>query len=92
MNESESENIDFFLIKIVQSGEIERISLIDQNLNKKFKEIYYSLLKQLRFKEKDILLSSDEGKALSDLDLKLSLKEIIEKFGPSLNLYNEKIM
>jgi hypothetical protein len=85
-------NEEFFVLKIIQSGEIKSFSLSEENLNKTFKELYLPIIKELKLKKKDIFLSNDAGKALTSLDLNLSLKEILEKFGNKINLYYEKIM
>ena len=85
-------NDESLIIKIIQSGEIKSFSVTEENLNKKFKEIYLQIIKGLKLKRKDIFLSNDAGRALSSLDLNLTLKEILEKFGNKINLYYEKVM
>ncbi len=92
MNNSNLKNDEFFIIKIIQSGEIKSFSLTNENLSKKFKDLYFPVIKGLKIKKKDVFLSNDAGRALDSIDLNLSLKEIIEKFGNKLNLYYEKIM
>ena len=85
-------NEEFFILKIIQSGEIKSFSISDENLSKKFKDIYFPIIKELKLKKEDTFLTNDAGRALSSPDLNLSLKEIREKFGSKLNLYYEKIM
>jgi len=85
-------NEEFFILKIIQSGEIKSFSLTKDNLSKIFNEIYLPIIKELKLKKKDVFLSNDAGKALSNLDLNRSLKEILEKFGNKINLYYEQIM
>lgn len=85
-------NEEFFVLKIIQSGEIKLFSLSEENLNKKFKEFFFPIIKELKLKKNDIFLSNDAGKAFSNIDLNLTLKKIIEKFGNKINLYYEKIM
>ena len=81
----------FLSFKIIQSGEIIKISLNQTNLRKKFQEIYLSLLKKLKLKHKDAFLSNDEGKMIGIPDWDLSLEGIINKFGRKLRLYCEKV-
>ncbi|UCC19078.1 MAG: hypothetical protein JSV62_13380, partial [Promethearchaeota archaeon] len=78
--------------KIVQSGETIEIPLTKNNLLRVFNEIYIKLLKELRLKPQDTYLSNEDGKMIGDLDLNLSLKEILKKFGNRLKLYYEKII
>lgn len=80
------------LIKIIQTGDIIRVSLSKENMEKKFYDIYISLLKELNLKQKDSYLSNEEGNMISDFDLNSPLKEIIKKFGSKLKLYYEKII
>jgi len=87
-----TKNDQFFIIKIIQSGEIKSFSLTKENLNRPFKEIYFPIIKGLKLKKYDIFLSNDAGRALNANDLDLSLKEVLNKFGTKINLYYEKIM
>ncbi len=82
---------EFISFKIIQSGEIIKVSLSRSNLGKKFDEIYGLLLKKLKLKQKNTYLSNENGKMVGDLDLELSLQEIIKKFGNKLKVYYEKI-
>ncbi len=88
VNEHTNEFISF---KIIQSGEIVKVSLSRSNLGKKFDEVYSLLLKKLKLKLKNTYLSNENGKMVGDLDLDLSLQEIIKKFGNKLKVYYEKI-
>ena len=81
-----------FKIKIIQSGKIKSFSLTESNLNKKFREVYTPLIKELKLSKKDIFFTNDEGRALNNMDLNLPLNKIIEKFGKKINLYYDKIM
>lgn len=92
MSNINTKNDQFFIIKIIQSGEIKSFSLTKENLNRPFKEIFLPLIKELKLKLKDIFLSTDAGKTLINKDLNLSLNEILKKFGTKINLYYEKIM
>lgn len=92
MRNANIKNEEFFILKIIQSGEIKSFSLTKDNLSKIFNEIYLPIIKELKLKKKDVFLSNDAGKALSNLDLNRSLKEILEKFGNKINLYYEQIM
>jgi len=83
---------EFLSIKIIQTGDIIKISLSLTNLNKNFNEIYLSLLKELKLKQKDTYLSNDNGKMVGEIDMVLSLEEITKKFGNKLKLYYEKII
>ena len=82
---------EFMSFKIIQSGEIIKISLSTANLRKKFYYIYFSILKELKLKQKDTYLSNEEGKMIGDIDLTLPLVDIIKKFGTKLKLYYEKV-
>ncbi|MFX1309683.1 MAG: hypothetical protein ACFE8C_08305 [Promethearchaeota archaeon] len=92
MNDKKNNLDNFLSVKIIQSGDIIKVSLSSTNLKKKFNEIYGSLLRELKFKQKDTYLSNKEGKMIGDFDLELSLEEIIKKFGKRLKLYYEKII
>jgi hypothetical protein len=92
MKDSEQKNNEFLNIKIAQTGDILRFALNEVNLKKKFHEIYSSLLKELKLKKKDAYLSSEDGKMVSEIDLNLTLKEIIKKFDLKLKLYYEKVL
>lgn len=91
MSSSNRQSDEFLSFKIIQSGEIIKISLSQTNLRKKFHEIYLSLLKELKLKQKDTFLSNNEGKMIGIPDLGLSLEGIINKFGRKLRLYCEKV-
>ncbi len=91
MNYSEKQEKHFFYFKIIQSGEDIGVPLTEKNLKKEFKELYFSLLKQLKLKQKNVYLSNDEGKMIGVYDLTLSLEDIIKKFGIKLKLYYEKV-
>lgn len=92
MNDKKNNLDNFLSVKIIQSGDIIKVSLSSTNLKKKFNEIYGSLLRELKLKQKDTYLSNKEGKMIGDFDLELSLEEIIKKFGNRLKLYYEKII
>jgi hypothetical protein len=92
MDNSNNNSINFLSIKIIQTGDIIRIKTSKENLKKEFYDIYSSTLNDLKLKQKDAYLSNEEGKMIGDLDLNKSLKEIIQKFGPSLKLYYEKVI
>ena len=92
MFDSEHQEKQVLFFKIVQSGESIKIPLTKDNLSIEFKEIYFKLLKELRLKQKDSYLSNEEGKMIGDLDLNLSIEEIVMKFGKKLRLYYEKII
>ncbi len=91
MDDKNDHTNEFISFKIIQSGEIIKVSLSRSNLGKKFDEIYGLLLKNLKFKPKDTYLSNENGKMIGDFDLELSLQEIIKKFGNKLKVYYEKI-
>ena len=92
MDNSKNKYINSLSIRIIQSGDIIRISLSKENLKKKFYDIYSSLLKELKLKQKDSYLSNEEGKMIEEFDLKLSTEDIIQKFSTKLKLYYEKIL
>ncbi|MFX0022686.1 MAG: hypothetical protein ACFE9S_10185 [Candidatus Hermodarchaeota archaeon] len=92
MVNSLNKDINYLSIKIIQSGDIIRIKISKENLRKEFHDIYSSLLKDLKLKQKDTYLSNDEGKMIGVLDLNSSLEEIIQKFGLKLKLYYEKVI
>ena len=71
------ESNDFLSFKIIQSGEIIKVSLNSSNLRKSFHDIFHSLLKELNLKQKDTFLSNEEGKMIGIHELSLSLKEFI---------------
>ena len=91
MNNSKEQGKQFFYFKIIQRGENIKIPLIEKNINKEFREIYYKLLKELKLKEKNAFLSNEDGKMIGISDLSLSLEEVIKKFGFKLRLYYEKV-
>ncbi|MFW9968776.1 MAG: hypothetical protein ACFFDF_01160 [Candidatus Odinarchaeota archaeon] len=91
MEDSNGETNEFLTIKLIQSGDIIKISLSKINLKKQFNEVFKSLLRELKLKQKYAYLTSEDGKMVSILDLNLSLEEIIKKFGMKLKLYYEKI-
>ena len=91
MKSSDNQGSEFLSIKIIQSGDIIKVALTTANLRKRFSEIYSSLLKELKFKQKDIYLSTEDGKMISNSDLNLSLEDIIKKFSVKLKLYYEKV-
>ena len=92
MSDSNNNKPDFLRIKIVQSGEIERIPLTERNQPKKFKEILNDILKDLKLKQKDVFISNDLGQGITGLNLSLTIKEIVEKFGSNLKFYSDKIL
>ena len=69
MDNSKNKYINSLSIRIIQSGDIIRISLSKENLKKKFYDIYSSLLKELKLKQKDSYLSNEEGKMIGEFDL-----------------------
>jgi len=87
----DKEDKEFLSFRIIQSGEIKKVPLTPVNLKINFRDIYLSLLKELKLKQKDTFLSNEEGKMIRIPDLSLSLEEIVHKFGPMLKLYSEKI-
>ncbi len=93
MTERENQEDEYFLvIKIVQAGTTKSIPLNDLNLEKRFKEIYEPLLKSLKMKRSDAFLSDESGRMIGPIELNLTLKEILEKYGTQLSLYYEKVM
>ncbi len=92
MDNPNDKDINSLSILIVQSGDIIRIKTSKENLRKEFYDLYSSMLKDLKLKQKDVYLSNEEGKMIGDLDLNSPLKEIIQKFGTKLKLYYEKII
>ena len=82
---------NFLSFKIIQSGDVKRISLNPENLGISFQDLFHLLLKELNLKYKDVFLSNMKGKMIGINDLSLSLGEIIQKFGNELRLYSEKI-
>ncbi|MFX1379490.1 MAG: hypothetical protein ACFFA4_10390 [Promethearchaeota archaeon] len=92
MSNPKHQEKQFLFFKIVQSGERIKIPLTKENLTSEMKEIYLILLKDLKLKQKDVYISNEEGKMIGDFDLKLSLEDIINKFGNKLKLYYEKII
>jgi hypothetical protein len=59
MNELNKDIADVFIIKFVQGGAIKSSPLNDV-FNKKFKELYFPLLKGLQNNKKNVLLTKDE--------------------------------
>ena len=92
MNNSMHQEKHFLFFKIVQSGESIKIPLTEKNLFSEFKEIYFSLLKELKLKQKDVYISNEEGKMVGDLELTLPLDDVIKKFGTKLKIYYEKVL
>ena len=83
---------DSLVIKIVQSGELNKFVLSEKMLNRKLKDLLFPILKELKLKEKDVFLSIESGKMISSYYFNLTIKEIVEVYGTRLNLYSEKIM
>ena len=92
MSNPKHQEKQFLFFKIVQSGERIKIPLTKENLTSEMKEIYLILLKDLKLKQKDVYISNEEGKMIGDFDMKLSLEDIVSKFGNKLKLYYEKII
>ncbi len=92
MENSNNDYTKFLSIKIIQSGDIIRIKTSKQNMRKEFYDIYSSILRDLRLKQKDVYLSNEEGKMIGDFDYSKPLEEIIQKFGLKLKLYYEKVL
>lgn len=92
MDNTQNKLNEFLSVEIVQSGDVLKVSLSPTNLKKSFNVIYVSLLKELKLKQKDTYLSNDSGKMVGEIDLKLSLGDIIKIFGKKLKLYYEKII
>ena len=82
---------EFLFLKIIQSGEIIRISLTNMNLKKNLKEFYVPILKRLKLKGKNVFISNEEGKMLGNSDLELPLTVILKKYGYRLKLYSERV-
>ncbi|NVM35612.1 MAG: hypothetical protein HWN81_08450 [Candidatus Lokiarchaeota archaeon] len=91
MNDLKNNDEKFLSFKIIQSGEIKRISLNEANLRRRFNEIYFSILKELKLNPRDTYLSNEEGRMIGNLDLNLSLVDVVKKFGNKLKIYYEKI-
>ena len=91
MVDIKDKDIDFLRIKIVQSGEWIKRKLSKENLTLQFKKILLPLLKDLKLKEKNILIGNASGRMLSPLEFNLPLKSIIKKLGTELSLHSEKI-
>ena len=91
MDDLNIEEEKFLSFKIIQSGEIKNLSLNEANLRRKFNKIYFSILKELKLNPKDTYLSNEEGKMIGNLDLNLSLEDMVKKFGYKLKIYYEKI-
>lgn len=92
MKESDNAELDILWIKVVQSGELKKIPLSEVNLSKKFKDIYFPMLKELKLKQNYAFLTDETGKMLGPLDIADSVENIVKKFGSKLELYYEKIM
>jgi hypothetical protein len=92
MGNSEHQEKKVLFFKIVQSGDSIKIPLTEKNLASAFKEIYFTLLKDLKLKKKDIYISNEDGKMIGALELDLSLEAIINKFGTKLKIYYEKVI
>lgn len=91
MNDLNNKDEKFLSFKIIQSGEIKNLLLNEVNLRRKFNEIYFSILKELKLDPRDTYLSNEEGRMIGNLDLNLSLEEVVNKFGYILKIYYEKI-
>jgi len=91
MDDLNIEEEKFLSFKIIQSNEIKNISLNEANLRGRFSEIYFSILKELKLKPKDTYLSNEDGRMIGNLDLNLSLEDVVKKFGYKLKIYYEKI-
>ncbi len=91
MNDKKKREREFFDFKIVQGRNLKRFELTEENLAKKFKALYFPLIKELNLKKRNAFLCDDSGRMLSNLDLNLSLEEIIEKFGHEINLHSESV-
>ncbi|MFX0005973.1 MAG: hypothetical protein ACFFAV_04500 [Candidatus Hermodarchaeota archaeon] len=92
MDSSIDKDIEYLSILIVQSGDIIRIKTSTENLRKEFYDIYSSMLRDLKLKQKYAYLSNEEGKMIGDFDLNKSLEEILQEFGSRLKLYYEKVI
>ena len=91
MDDLNIEEEKFLSFKIIQSGEIKNLLLNEANLRRKFNGIYFSILKELKLNPRDTYLSNEEGRMIGNLDLNLSLEEVVKKFGYNLKIYYEKI-
>ncbi|MFX1568598.1 MAG: hypothetical protein ACFFCV_09540 [Promethearchaeota archaeon] len=91
MNDLNNDRKEFLIFKIIQSGEIIKVQLTPINMKKTFLYVFESLLKDLKLKQKNIFLSNEEGKMIGIHDFRLSLDEIIHKYGTILKVYSEKI-
>ena len=91
MDDLNIEEEKFLSFKIIQSGEIKNLLLNEVNLRRKFNEIYFSILKEFKLNPRDTYLSNEEGRMIGNLDLNLSLEEVVKKFGYILKIYYEKI-
>jgi len=91
MDDLNIEEEKFLSFKIIQSGEIKNLLLNEANLRRKFNGIYFSILKELKLNPRDTYLSNEEGRMIGNLDLNLSLEEVVKKFGYKLKIYYEKI-
>ena len=91
MNNSKDQDKGVLFLKIVQSGDIIKIPLIEKNLTNEFKDLFFPLLKEFKLKQEDVYISNEEGMMLSVFDLNSSLQDVIKKFGAKLKLYSEKI-
>jgi len=92
MSHLKNQGYEFLIFQVVQSGEIIKVPLTSLNMRKKFDNVYMSLLKDLKLKQKDTFLSNKQGKMIGTHDLSLTVEDIIKKFGTSLKLYCEKIL
>jgi hypothetical protein len=91
MSEINNQGNEFLSFKNAQSGEIKKIALTPENMKAKFKNIYFSVIKDFNLKHKDIFVSNEDGKMIGPFDFSLKLKEIIKRFGKELKLYSEKV-
>ena len=91
MSDLKNHGYGFLSLKIAQSGEIKKISLTPENMKKKFKNVYFPILKELKLKHKDVFLSNEEGQMIGPFDYSLNFGEIINRFGNELKLYSEKV-
>lgn len=91
MDDLNIEEENFLSFKIIQSGEIKNLLLNEVNLRRKFNGIYFSILKELKLNPRDTYLSNEEGRMIGNLDLNLSLEDVVKKFGYILKIYYEKI-
>jgi hypothetical protein len=91
MNDLFKEGKEFLTFKIIQSGQIIKVELTPTNLEKKFQDVFQSLLKELKLKGKNTFLSNEEGMMVGNYDFNCTIKEIIDKFGNIIKVYSEKI-